>query len=114
VNFILESGETKPMATIWMNRVQPSLKKSADVFQTWNPIIEPQADKLLAEAKVERPVVTTESVKAIEELRELRHRKSSRLWVTGSYAQWGIPLLEAAVVSAIEVSQSFGVEQPWN
>ena len=114
VNFILADGETKPMATIWMNRVQPALRKAPDVFQTWNPIVEPHPDKLLAEAKVERPVVTAESVKAIKELQQLRHRRESRLWVTGSYAQWGIPLLEAAVVSAIEVSESFGVSLPWS
>jgi len=114
VNFILESGQSKPMATIWMNRVQPALRNSPDVFQTWNPIVEPQADKLLAEAKVERPIVTGDSVKAIKELRDLRHRRGSRLWVTGSYAQWGIPLLEAAVVSAIEVSESLGVNLPWH
>ena len=68
----------------------------------------------MAEAKVERPIVTRTSVKAIEELRELRYRQGSRLWVTGSYAQWGIPLLEAAVVSAIEVSESLGVTLPWS
>ena len=106
VNFILKEGSAKPMATIWMNRVQPSLRKSKDVFQTWNPLIEPHPDLLLAEAKVERPIVTGTSVKAIKDLRELRHRQGSRLWVTGSYAQWGIPLLEAAVVSAIEVAES--------
>ena len=114
VNFILKEGSAKPMATIWMNRVQPSLRKSKDVFQTWNPLIEPHPDLLLAEAKVERPIVTGTSVKAIKELRELRHRQGSRLWVTGSYAQWGIPLLEAAVVSAIEVAESLGVSLPWN
>ena len=114
VNFILKEGSAKPMATIWMNRVQPSLRKSKDVFQTWNPLIEPHPDLLLAEAKVERPIVTGTSVKAIKDLRELRHRQGSRLWVTGSYAQWGIPLLEAAVVSAIEVAESLGVSLPWN
>lgn len=113
VNFMLEPGQDKPMATIWMNRVQPSLKNSPNVFQTWNPIRDPHPDTLLAEAQVERPVVTLDSVGAIKELRELRHRRGSRLWVTGSYAQWGIPLLEAAVVSAIEVSESLGVTLPW-
>jgi predicted NAD/FAD-binding protein len=39
VNLFVSESEMKPMATIWMNKVQDELKSSkVDVFQTWNPI----------------------------------------------------------------------------
>lgn len=40
VNLFVSEKHDKPMATIWMNRVQGSLKsESNNIFQTWNPII---------------------------------------------------------------------------
>jgi hypothetical protein len=40
-------GGREGMASIWMNRVQPSLGQNTHLFQTWNPIIQPKPDTIL-------------------------------------------------------------------
>ncbi|MCG8671299.1 MAG: NAD(P)-binding protein, partial [Pseudomonadales bacterium] len=48
VNFILPENytEEKTMATIWLNQVMPN-NWEQPVFETWNPVVEPNPDKVL-------------------------------------------------------------------
>ena len=112
VNFLLRDKATTPMATIWLNAIQP-LDTASAVFQTWNPIIEPDAEKILGEAFFERPVVTPASLRALAQLQDLRAQPNRRLWFCGSYASHGIPLLESAAVSALLVAERLGCPRPW-
>ena len=101
------------------------------VYQTTNPIVPPRAERVLSVARLERAVVTVESKDAVSGFwKERKQRKwkwgtegrwgsalgplqgAGRLqegrgvpglWVCGSYAGCGIPLLEACVVSARNV-----------
>ena len=98
------------------------------VYQTTNPIIEPKKDCLLSVATLERAVVTIDSKKALVLISEPEPRRwwqcpyqtTTRLgtlqgargrtngdrpgiWICGSYAHSGIPLLEGCVVSARNV-----------
>ncbi|PFH54890.1 hypothetical protein AMATHDRAFT_134337 [Amanita thiersii Skay4041] len=98
------------------------------VYQTTNPIMLPRMDCLLSHAKLERAVLTLE---AKEALRRLYCQRAGRwwndmysndsklgclqgagkliggeeagIWICGSYAYPGIPLLEGCVVSARSV-----------
>ncbi|KAJ3758573.1 splicing factor, Prp19-binding domain-containing protein, partial [Lentinula raphanica] len=116
------------------------------IYQTTNPIIEPKRSRILSVAALERAVLTVKSKKAIEGLNVEYGRRwwqsagqgKSRLgplqgargkeglertpgiWICGSFAYSGIPLLEGCVMSAKNVVQqgiwaSEGVQQqiPW-
>ncbi|KAK0446416.1 splicing factor, Prp19-binding domain-containing protein [Desarmillaria tabescens] len=92
------------------------------VFQSTDPIIEPREGRILSVARLERAVVTLESKQALKELYHVEGRTRWRgpreeslgrlqgagrlrdgspgIWMCGSFAYPGIPLLEGCVVSA--------------
>lgn len=99
-----------------------------DIYQTTNPIIPPRAECVLSVAALERAIVTAKSKEALKGLYREDKRKwwqcagqgSSHLgelqgagrlsdvegpgiWICGSFAAAGIPLLEGCVVSARNV-----------
>lgn len=116
------------------------------VYQTTNPIIPPRKDSILSVARLERAVVTMDSKRALKllcvegsakwwqcpyqaetRLGELQGALSTAepnapgIWICGSYAHMGIPLLEGCVVSARNVVEQ-GIlrreglnwtEEPW-
>lgn len=112
VNFLLADRLSTPMATIWLNAIQ-SLPGGGPVFQTWNPLIEPEPGSVLGEAHFERPVVSADSLKGLEQLAALHAEPDRRVWLCGSYASHGIPLLESAATSAFAVAERFGCHRPW-
>ncbi|KAF8640701.1 hypothetical protein AX17_000357 [Amanita inopinata Kibby_2008] len=110
---------------------------SPPIYQTTNPIIPPRLDCLLSYAKLERAVLTLQAKKALRGLYRQRASKwwndkdsggsnlgdlqgAGRLeedshpgiWICGSYAYPGIPLLEGCVVSSKNVVEEgiFGCE----
>ena len=103
VNFILAPGQEMPMATIWMNTVHDSFG-GEDVFQTWNPVIEPDPARVFSRVAVERPVVNDASVRGIAKLEALHAMAGRRIWFAGAYASPGVPLLESAATSGLAVA----------
>jgi predicted NAD/FAD-binding protein len=104
VNIITSPTHDKPMATIWMNRVQPGLAKLSPVFQTWNPIRDARPELVKAQARFERPLVNAASLEGSRTVRLLHAQHGRRLWFCGSYLGPGIPLLEAAARTALDVA----------
>ncbi|MEL7537742.1 MAG: FAD-dependent oxidoreductase [Pseudomonadota bacterium] len=112
VNFLLADSASAPMATIYMNAIQ-NMPGRGPVFQTWNPIVEPDPGMVLAEAGFERPLVNKLSMSALQRLEQLHDQHDRRLWFCGSYAAHGIPLLESAAKSALSVAERLGSRRPW-
>ena len=110
VNVVVSHEHDKPMATIWMNRVQPALRELSPVFQTWNPIIAPHPDTVKAHARFERPLVNSASLVGAREMSLLHAQPGRRLWFCGSYLGPGIPLLESATATAARVVAAIGRE----
>ena len=143
-NLCVSSAYT--MTTHLLPRPEGYPKDMPQVYQTTNPIIEPRKDCLLSVAEFERATVTLESKKALALLsvsetrrwwqcpyqattrlgvlqggREPSNADSPGIWICGSYAHSGIPLLEGCVVSARNVVEqgilkSEGVQwahKPW-
>lgn len=106
VNLIQAPEHDKPMATIWMNRVQPALRDASPVFQTWNPIVEPSPPSVRARARFERPLVTAASLVGARAIARLHSGPARRLWFCGSYLGPGIPLLESAAATAKQVAEA--------
>ena len=104
VNMVIDPQGDRPMATIWMNRVQPSLAGGSPVFQTWNPIVEPEASRVYARASFERPIVNARALEGARLVERLHGDRDRRLWFAGSYLGPGIPLLESATATAATVA----------
>ncbi|KAH9060797.1 splicing factor, Prp19-binding domain-containing protein [Lactarius vividus] len=90
------------------------------ILQTTNPIIAPRPGSVLSVARLERALVTRaskavvrslcaekddrENVGALQGAARREHgRSAAGIWVVGSYAHSGIPLLEGCVASAREI-----------
>ena len=131
------------MTTHILPRPKGYPKDKPQVYQTTNPIIEPKKDCLLSAVTLERAIVTMESRQALASLSVSKSRRwwqcpyqattclgavqgardgdSPGIWICGSYAHSGIPLLEGCVVSARNVVEqgilkSEGVQwvhKPW-
>lgn len=114
VNFMVSTGRSRPMATIWTNAVQPRLRDQPDLFQTWNPTLTPAPETVISRALVERPAVDDQTLRALADLEDMHAQPQRRLWFCGSYAARGIPLLESGVRSAIAVAERLGVTPPWS
>lgn len=100
--FTLSPETDKPSATIRLNKVLPEIGRE-EIFQTWNPLEEPKAGSLISRSRFERPVIDLKNQKTIEELRGLQEQSGRKVWFCGSYARYGIPLLEAGVSTSLDV-----------
>ena len=112
VNFMLSAEHDKPMASIWMNRIHPELEGQPDVFETWNPFVEPSADQTLLTTEFERPVVTRASLASLNRLQQMQEEPGRRVWFTGSYASTGIPLLESAAAASRRIAEQLDALDP--
>ena len=108
VNLRVAPAQDVPESTIWINAVQPALRRAAPVFQTVHPHREPREGTLIGRSRFERPVVGPGSAQALAGLAALHDETDRRVWFCGSYAQAGIPLLESAVRSALVVAERLG------
>jgi uncharacterized protein len=100
LNFQMDEALEKPMFTVWVNQVEPSLKQSAPVFQTWNPLFQPHPDTVLARIPLERAVVHSGTALVHEALHQWHNQPGRKVFYCGSWAYEGVPLLESAVQSA--------------
>jgi predicted NAD/FAD-binding protein len=108
VNARVSAEHDRPETTIWVNAVQPALRRAPAVFQTVHPQREPREELVISRARFERPLVDTSSQRALARLQALQPQlgRSSHVWLCGSYADTGVPLLESAVRSAYAVAES--------
>jgi uncharacterized protein len=104
----VDPAADRPESTIWVNAVQPALRQAPPVFQTVMPQRSPRPGTLLAEARFERPLVSLDSQAALAALQPLWQRSAAtrKVWLVGSYAETGVPLLESAVRSAAAVASA--------
>ena len=111
VNARVADALDRPESTIWVNAVQPALRRSPPVFQTVHPHRQPAEDLVIGRAHFERPLVNAQSQQALAALQALQARPGRRVWLCGSYARAGVPLLESAVRSASEVARAIDATQ---
>ncbi len=119
---------TYTMATQVLRCPQTYSRDRPAIFQTTNPIISPRKETIMSIAKLERGVVTVESRRALALLCEKEPKKwwqcpyqvktrlgplqgarpaseptAPGIWICGSFAHLGIPLLEGCAISARNV-----------
>lgn len=108
LNFQMDRDLEKPMFTVWVNAVEPTMENRAPVFQTWNPLYEPENDKVLARVPLQRAVVHAGNAQVHEKLKAWHDQPSRKVFFCGSWAYEGVPLLESAVQSAQVVVERIG------
>jgi predicted NAD/FAD-binding protein len=113
VLFEVDPHHDSPMASICLNKLYPSLQNAPALFQTWNPLREPAVDTVIGRAFFERPLVTPASLDSIRRLSELQRQPDRVIWYSGSYAKPGVPLLESALQSSMDIAQRLGADIPW-
>ena len=118
VNFFVKPGNKMPMASIWMNRVQPALHKDENdqdkvplLIQTWAPFHDPKKEHLYCDAYFTRPVVDHNAVHGMKLLEKLQG--INNIYFAGSYALYAVPLLESAICSGLKVAELLGCKRPW-
>eukprot|EP00658_Telonema_sp_P-2_P027374 TRINITY_DN21147_c0_g2_i2.p1 TRINITY_DN21147_c0_g2~~TRINITY_DN21147_c0_g2_i2.p1 ORF type:complete len:135 (-),score=17.77 TRINITY_DN21147_c0_g2_i2:270-674(-) len=94
--------------TVWLNSYYDSHAitddglQQKDVFQTWNPQVEPRDETVLKTVYFQRVKHTNETRSLQRQLAMLQGRNAC--YFCGSYSTFGVGLLEQAVVSAERVA----------
>ncbi|MES3040142.1 MAG: FAD-dependent oxidoreductase [Pseudomonadota bacterium] len=104
LNFQMDRDLKEPMFTVLVNAVEPSLRNTPPVLQTWNPVFEPAPEQVIARVPLARAVVHAGTRSVQTALAELHAEPDRRVFFCGSWAYPGVPLLESAVRSAQAVA----------
>ncbi len=105
INAQMRGADEMPMYTMWMNAIVPELAQARPLFQTINPLQQPDPARVHKVVHLDRPVLSVATLPAVRTIRRLHTQAERRIWFAGSYCTEGFPLLEAAVVSANEVAR---------
>lgn len=97
LSFRMDESLGKPMFTVWVNAVEPSLAGAPPVFQTWNPQVAVAPDRVLARVPFQRAVVHAGTAAVHTALAAWHRLPGRRVFYCGSWAYPGVPLLESAV-----------------
>ncbi|PQA46751.1 FAD-dependent oxidoreductase [Amnimonas aquatica] len=108
LNYLMDRSLERAMFTVWVNAVEPTLRDAPPVFQTWNPLFEPDPATVIARLPLARAVVHGGTAGALRSLDALHAEPGRRLFFCGSWAFPGVPLLESAVRSAMAVADRLG------
>ena len=103
-NYFIDDAWSRPMATLWVNRVYPALRTEDNVFQTVAPEMAPRDDSIISAVGFERPLVTPDSLDSVAALDRVQRDPDRRIWFCGSYAQPGVPLLESGASSGLDLA----------
>ncbi|EDV25573.1 uncharacterized protein TRIADDRAFT_55813 [Trichoplax adhaerens] len=121
-----KSKRTTIMFTMWQNTVQKfhdhnftqdSDEKTidyGDLFQTWNPWTQPDPATIVpgGRKQLERSTVTVQTPKYWEMVKKIQGQNN--IWFCGAYTLPGVPLLENAVNSGLNVAEKLTNEvRPW-
>eukprot|EP01136_Pigoraptor_vietnamica_P008638 Opistho-1_new@44210 len=112
-NVFVNVARGEGSCTAWQNRIQTENDVgAADLFQTWNPLIEPEDKLTIAKSYFDRPIVTLETRERLRRLASVQGHNN--IWFCGAYSLPGIPLLENAVRSGLAVAEAIApAKRPW-
>lgn len=105
INALRADAGGMPMYTMWMNRILPDVPEGPALFQSINPLVDPAPERVVSELALDRPLLTVETLGAVRRVRALHEEADRRVWFCGSYLTEGLPLLEAATISATDVAE---------
>jgi predicted NAD/FAD-binding protein len=114
LNYLMDTRLQQNMFTVWVNPVEPTIAQSQPVFQSWNPIVPLRPECILSRVPLQRAVQSAKTAETLAKLSQFQSDPDRRIYFCGSWAAPGVPLLESAVRSAINIAQQFSIEIPWD
>ena len=102
------------MFTMWCSAASQHWEDKtelAPLFQTWNPIVDPQPSLEMKRIIFERPVVKLDTLEAMKKLKKLQGKGG--IYFCGAYALRAIPLQENGTACARMVAEIMGIDCPW-
>ncbi|MEI2512588.1 FAD-dependent oxidoreductase [Acinetobacter soli] len=113
LSYMMDRKFTRQQFTVWMNAVEPSLVGKSPVFQTWRPVTPIDPKKVISSVKLTRAVVDSQTI-ALNQALQQRHKDPDRkVFYCGSWSCDGLPILESAVTSAMNIAEIFGAPLPF-
>lgn len=113
LSYMMDRKFTRQQFTVWLNAVEPSLVGKNPVFQTWRPVTEIDPKQIISSVTLTRAVVDSETVALNKQLQQ-RHKQADRkVFYCGSWSCDGLPILESAVTSAMNIAEIFGAPLPF-
>ncbi|KAJ1942699.1 hypothetical protein FBU59_003125 [Linderina macrospora] len=109
VNIGTAQGQSMAMASHWINyveRTSTGRHLPHATFQTVNPLVPLDESLVLSSTTFHRSLVTVESQAHINDIH--RAQGHDNIWMVGTYAAPGVPLLEGCVRSAVDVVRAIG------
>lgn len=113
LSYMMDRKFTRQQFTVWINSVEPSLVGKTAVFQTWRPVTPIDPKKIISTVTLTRAVVDSQTV-ALNKALQLRHKDLDRkVFYCGSWSCDGLPILESAVTSAMNIAEIFNAPLPF-
>ena len=83
------------------------------VFQTWQPVTDIDPKKVISSVTLNRAVVDSQTVALNKELQQRHKDLNRKVFYCGSWSCDGLPLLESAVTSAMNIAEIFNAPLPF-
>ena len=113
LSHMMDRKFTRQHFSVWLNSIEPTLVGKNPVFQTWRPVTEIDPKKIISNVKLTRAVVDLKTLALNKELQQ-RHKDANRkVFYCGSWSCDGLPILESAVTSAIQIAEVLGAPLPF-
>ena len=113
LSYMMDRKFTRQQFTVWLNAVEPSLVGKNPVFQTWRPVTEIDPKKIISSVTLTRAVVNSKTVALNKQLQERHKQPDRKVFYCGSWSCDGLPILESAVTSAMNIAEIFGAPLPF-
>ena len=113
LSYMMDRKFTRQQFTVWLNSVEPSLVGKNPVFQTWQPVTAIDPKKVISSVTLNRAVVDSQTVALNKELQQRHKDLNRKVFYCGSWSCDGLPLLESAVTSAMNIAEIFNAPLPF-
>ncbi|WOE31003.1 MULTISPECIES: FAD-dependent oxidoreductase [unclassified Acinetobacter] len=113
LSYMMDRKFTRQQFTVWLNSIEPSLVGKQPIFQTWRPVTEIDAKKVIVSVKLSRAVVDSQTVALNQALQQRHQQPDRKVFFCGSWSCDGLPILESAVTSAMHIAQIFKAPLPF-
>lgn len=113
LSYMMDRKFTRQQFTVWMNAIEPTLVGKSPVFQTWRPVTPIDPKKVISTVKLSRAVVNSQTVELSQELQRRQKAPDRKVYFCGSWSCDGLPILESAVTSAMQIAKNLGAPIPF-
>ncbi|WP_034583780.1 MULTISPECIES: FAD-dependent oxidoreductase [Acinetobacter] len=113
LSYMMDRKFTRQQFTVWLNAVEPTLVGKSPVFQTWRPVTEIDPKKIISSVTLTRAVVDANTLALNKEVQKRHLEQGRKVFYCGSWSCDGLPILESAVTSAMNIAEIFGAPLPF-